>query len=227
MGEHRNGLCAVQLEEGRTHTRASEDALDKEATTTNVGAANYTHGRDQDDAEGLALISLLELRAYGIMWHHVIPKHEWRTRFGNLKGINTKENLVNLTVEQHVQVHQILHELNGNEFDKIAFQGLAGMITSEDAIRAVQSRPKSDEHKKKISQRLSGKKNALGVKRTKEQNEKRREWMRGNTNSLGRVWITNPLTKENKILKSGESIFEGWVLGRNIQWLKSLPSKNR
>lgn len=64
--------------------------------------------------------------------HHVIPKHEWKKRFGNLRGFNSQDNIVCLTVEQHAEAHKLLYELNGNEFDLYASQSLSGLITKEE-----------------------------------------------------------------------------------------------
>lgn len=99
--------------------------------------------------------------------HHVIPRHEWKRRFGNLVGFNDKDNIVHLTLEQHIHVHRILYELNKNDWDRIAFQGMSGMIDKEDIHWELKSiggkiggsrskgrkRPNhTQEHKKKISE---------------------------------------------------------------------------
>ena len=105
-------------------------------------------------------------------WHHVIPRHEWKRRFGNLRGLNEPDNLVNLTTEQHAQVHQLLAELNGSQYDTIASLTISKQIGKEEA------------QKRAASFANSGKKRALGVKRTIEQNAARSEWMRGNKNGV-------------------------------------------
>lgn len=71
--------------------------------------------------------------------HHIIPRHEWRTRFGNLIGFNSPDNWVWLTLEQHIQAHRLLWELNGCEFDRVAFLGLSGSIGKEEIIRIISS----------------------------------------------------------------------------------------
>ena len=45
--------------------------------------------------------------------HHIIPKHEWKARFGDLEGFDALDNLVNLTTEQHSQAHALLYEMIG------------------------------------------------------------------------------------------------------------------
>ena len=64
-------------------------------------------------------------------WHHVIPKHEWKKRFGDLRGVNDIDNLVNLTVEQHSQVHKFCYEITGNIGDLIASRAILGDIGRE------------------------------------------------------------------------------------------------
>ena len=97
-----------------------------------------------------------------MMIHHVIPKHEWKKRFGNLVGINATDNQVNLTTEQHVQVHLLLYELNGHLYDKIAYLGLSKQIGREEAQRQASSIAN------KGRQSGLGKKFALGYKHTEE-----------------------------------------------------------
>lgn len=71
-------------------------------------------------------------------WHHIIPKHEWKLRFGNLKGVNAPDNLSNLYDHQHIQVHQRYYEEPCNPMgvvligDKVAWQTMAGFITPEE-----------------------------------------------------------------------------------------------
>lgn len=38
--------------------------------------------------------------------HHIIPRHEWKKRFGNFEGFNSHDNIVFLTNEQHIEVHK-------------------------------------------------------------------------------------------------------------------------
>jgi hypothetical protein len=107
------------------------------------------------------------------MIHHVIPKHEWKQRFGSLVGINAPDNLVSLTTEQHVQAHQLLFEINGNQYDRIAWQTLSGQIGHEEAQRRATSkhwsgRKHAEGSKLKQSLAKVGNKNALGTRRSIE-----------------------------------------------------------
>jgi len=95
--------------------------------------------------------------------HHIIPRHEWKKRFGNLVGVNAPDNLVELTVEQHAHAHALCFELTGNEFDRLASLRIAGAIGHEEAIRAAQihsnkTRTISDAHRKNQSTAMKGRK---------------------------------------------------------------------
>ena len=59
--------------------------------------------------------------------HHIVPRY--------LGGTDDPENLVELTVEEHADAHNLLWALYKNEEDKIAELGLLGWITHEEAIR--------------------------------------------------------------------------------------------
>lgn len=88
--------------------------------------------------------------------HHIIPRHEWKTRFGNLQGFNAPDNVVWLTVEQHAQAHKWLWENTGNKYDRLAWMVLSGTIDSDNATRIASSLAhlgvsKSQETKMKIS----------------------------------------------------------------------------
>ncbi len=54
-------------------------------------------------------------------------------------GTDDPSNIVYLTVKQHAEAHRILYKKYGNWQDRIAWQGLAGIIGKEEIIRQVQS----------------------------------------------------------------------------------------
>ena len=106
-------------------------------------------------------------------WHHIIPKHEYLKRFGNLIGVDAYDNLINLTVEQHSEVHRLLYELNGYEGDRIASVAIKGDIGREELQKQISSfagklggRAKGFQHtkewKQENSKRMKGKRWALG-----------------------------------------------------------------
>ena len=86
--------------------------------------------------------------------HHIIPKHAG--------GTNDPSNLVELTVEEHAEAHRMLYEKYGRYQDYYAWQGLSGQIGKEELIRQIQSaansKPKSEETKKKMSVAFTGRK---------------------------------------------------------------------
>lgn len=120
--------------------------------------------------------------------HHIIPRHEWRQRFNDFVGFDDVDNIVFLSTEQHSQVHRLLFEQNGSEFDRIASECLGGQIGKDEAIRrasyiAHKGIPLSPETKNKIGQSHKGKKHNrlhverqrlshLGKKRTDEQRKR-------------------------------------------------------
>jgi NUMOD3 motif len=67
--------------------------------------------------------------------HHIIPKHEWKRRFGNLEGFNAPDNVARLTIEQHADAHRWLWEEYGSENDKLAWQMMVGQIGKEELQR--------------------------------------------------------------------------------------------
>lgn len=62
--------------------------------------------------------------------HHIIPKHQG--------GTDDPSNLVELTVEQHAEVHRLLFEQHGRLQDKIAWLALSGRIGQEEILRMKQ-----------------------------------------------------------------------------------------
>jgi hypothetical protein len=106
--------------------------------------------------------------------HHIVPKH--------MGGSNDPSNLVVLTVEEHALAHKELYEKYGKIEDRLAWQGLSGMMGKEEIIKDIQKengrrvgkmssnaewltgRPKSEETKKKISKTLTGRKQTQDTK---------------------------------------------------------------
>lgn len=90
--------------------------------------------------------------------HHIIPKHAG--------GTDDPENLVYLTVEQHAEAHKKLYEEHGRWQDRLAWQGLAGIIGHEDRIAEInkqnglrnKGRPSKNKGRKypQISERFTG-----------------------------------------------------------------------
>lgn len=87
--------------------------------------------------------------------HHIIPKHEWLVRFGDLKGFNSQDNIVRLTLLQHAEAHKWLWEEYNSEKDRLAWMMLSGQMGKEELQRELA--------------RMTGKKNK-GRKHTTQQN---------------------------------------------------------
>jgi nucleoside diphosphate kinase len=81
--------------------------------------------------------------------HHILPKH--------MGGTNDPGNLIELTVEEHAEAHRKLYEKYGRHQDKRAWLGLAKIMTGEEIIKEILTSPKSEEHKRKISEAHKGK----------------------------------------------------------------------
>ena len=80
--------------------------------------------------------------------HHIVPRHAG--------GTDDPSNLVELTVEEHADAHRILYEQHGRLQDKLAWKGLTGLIGSDEIMRQLSAQPKSEEHKRKISEAHKG-----------------------------------------------------------------------
>lgn len=81
--------------------------------------------------------------------HHIIPRH--------MGGSDDPSNLVIVTIEEHANLHKQLWEDLGNEYDLIAYKFLSGLIPNEvariESVRAANKcKPKSEEHRRKISE---------------------------------------------------------------------------
>ena len=116
--------------------------------------------------------------------HHTIPFHEWKRRINpnatrKNKEFNAPDNVVWLTLGQHIQVHELLFELNRSEFDRIACWMMAGRMGTEEAQRkAASAANRGKVHTKETRLKMSvaklgnkinlGKQNGLGTKRTEE-----------------------------------------------------------
>ena len=75
--------------------------------------------------------------------HHIIPKHAG--------GTDHPDNIVHLTIEEHAEAHRILYEQLGHWQDKLAWQGLAGLIGKDELLQEMYKNRKrlvmTEEHK--------------------------------------------------------------------------------
>ena len=59
--------------------------------------------------------------------HHITPKH--------MGGSDEFANIIELTIEEHAEAHRILFEKYGKIEDKIAWQGLLGLVPKAETIK--------------------------------------------------------------------------------------------
>lgn len=129
--------------------------------------------------------------------HHIIPRHAG--------GTNNKENLVKLSLKDHMLAHKIRYEVHGNQYDRSAYSYMSGQFA--EAKRAIcaangaksKGRKLTEEHKKKLSK--PGKLNPFyGKTHTFEVKQKIRE------SATGRKWNKESREKLSKTLKSRPDI---------------------
>ena len=95
--------------------------------------------------------------------HHVVPRHAG--------GTDDPLNIIVCTIEEHAEHHRYRYEMTGDEYDRIAWQSLLGMITKQETIRQVQiengrrngraqlgRRKQSEETRRKIAEANRGRK---------------------------------------------------------------------
>lgn len=128
-------------------------------------------------------------------WHHIIPFHEWKRRINpkdkrTNKAFNAPDNVVELTLEQHIQAHELLFEINGSKLDHIATATMRGQIGKEEAIRlaglvANVGKKRSVEWKQHRSNLMKGNKNTIGKKISEKQKQEHSKFMMGKKMALG------------------------------------------
>ncbi len=99
--------------------------------------------------------------------HHIIPKHEWKERFGTLEGVDSPDNICYLTLEQHIECHRWLYENYKRWEDKCAYLFLSGRMDKQDLYKewgrvigkANAGRSRTKEWRLEASKRNSGKGN--------------------------------------------------------------------
>lgn len=106
--------------------------------------------------------------------HHIIPKH--------MGGSDDPSNLIELTVEEHAEAHKKLFDQYGLLEDKLAWMGLSGMISQQEIIKELLSKPKTEEHKRKIRESHAN---------------KERPWLLGNKNAEGN--LNKPKSDKHKM----------------------------
>lgn len=121
--------------------------------------------------------------------HHIIPKYKG--------GSDDPSNLIEVSVEEHAELHKKLWEENSDYRDYLAWQGLSELMNKEDIVSKLISythkgKKKTPEHVKKVSEALRGRthsdetkakigKASLGRAWSEENKHKKAQEMMGNT----------------------------------------------
>lgn len=147
--------------------------------------------------------------------HHIIPKH--------MGGTDDPSNLIQLTVEEHAEAHRKLYEQYGHLEDKLAWQGLLGLIDSREIMRQLyESRRGSGNpfygktHTEEVRRKISrNRKNKGKQPKTSEWKQKMSEKMSGENNpAFGKsAWNRGkklgPQSAESRRKKGFPLIFRG------------------
>jgi len=145
--------------------------------------------------------------------HHIIPRH--------MGGSDDPSNLIRLTVEEHAEAHRILYEKYGLEQDRLAWLGLAGIMTKQ-------------EHNKEVS-RLAGKKTVEMQAGIHDPNLKYLKSLGGKKAIIkmpkwtaNSKWMNNG-HKDTRVSNSEVISFlsKGWVLGRICKTTKGKIGKTK
>ena len=118
--------------------------------------------------------------------HHIIPKH--------MGGTDDTENLIEVTVDEHANLHKQLWEDLGYWQDEIAWKGLSGQISSFEASQEARRRSMTGRIVSEETRRKIGKSNANRIV-SEETRSKLREKGLGRTFSdETRMKISNALS---------------------------------
>lgn len=114
--------------------------------------------------------------------HHIIPRHEG--------GTNAPSNLIEVSIEEHAEIHRKRFEELGHWQDELAWKCLSGQIGKEEAIRLAQSlgqkgKPKPQSVKDAVARsnrlRIGDKHHFYGTKRSEESCQKMSNSHKGQT----------------------------------------------
>lgn len=116
-------------------------------------------------------------------------KHKHRIIPGHRGGTYAEGNVIELSITQHAMWHFAEWQLHREVEDMVAWKGLAGMITKEEAIRLIQ-----EETCRKTGQSNRGKTKAKGFKLGINGTEKKVAW-----------WNAHPEKKTERSRKAGSA----------------------
>lgn len=145
-------------------------------------------------------------------------------------GSDELSNIVELTVAEHAEAHRMLYETHGLEEDLIAWRGLSGIVGHEEVVKMAQSlggkkRMEIHDNPWQMSPTLFDRdielqrqanelsKSPEAIKKWKETFKKNGSAKGEKNSQYGRIWISNPVTKESRQLEKDDTIPDGWVRG--------------
>jgi hypothetical protein len=161
-----------------------------------------------------------------IIWHkhHIIPKH--------FNGGDEIENIIDVTSNEHAEIHKRLYEKYNHKQDWLAWQGLSGFLGKEEiikeSIKIGSSKAGKKGGQKAVESGRIFEMSKLGVKKIREQFSSEDEYKKyfSKISSLQKgvpkdklknyLWITDG--KINKKIKKTDIIPNGFVKGRTKIW---------
>ena len=147
--------------------------------------------------------------------HHIIPKH--------MGGTDEPSNLMEVTVEEHAELHLALYLNHGAWEDWIAYRGLAGIIGREEIVREQQSRasikgntgrkrPDLAAYNKGEGRKHHGGGWNKGLPRTEEEKKLMSERRKGKGGVRGKVISEEQRRKQSEAMKGKPA----WNKGRKM-----------
>ena len=126
-------------------------------------------------------------------------------------GSDDPDNLIYLSIEEHALAHKKLYEEYGHWQDKLAWQGLAGLISKEELIEQMYEERKgegnpfygmkhTEETKQKISKSRKGK--GKGLKQSDDWVDKRKKFGEKNPAFGKDPWNKGKIGAQKKTLQS-------------------------
>lgn len=138
--------------------------------------------------------------------HHIIPRHA--------SGTDDISNIIELTIEEHAEAHRLLYEQHNRPEDRLAWQALSGMLSRQEIIQELcriagtkggkiagamgKGKPKSPQHRAKISNAVRGENNGMyGKQLTPDQKLKQGQSVRAHIDSIDGEWQGSTNLKES------------------------------
>ena len=153
--------------------------------------------------------------------HHIVPRH--------MGGSDDPSNIELLTVEEHAERHRVLFEQHGCWQDELAWKGITGLITSEEAAREasrlanIGNKNASGSHggnsrwakkttlSKDMKQRISNTLISKGIKPPTFTGHSQASRTKIAMSNIGTVYVTNGII--TKKIKPNQQIPDGFYRG--------------